>query len=68
MTKHPVFALSDAIVDEYCAHRPMNATMMGVAGHDHRWDDLSPAGAAAYLEQVTRWERRLDAMGAGRSA
>ena len=62
MNQHPVFAWSDALVDEYAAMRPMNATMMGIAGHDHRWDDLSPAGFAAYGEQVSRWERALAAL------
>jgi uncharacterized protein (DUF885 family) len=62
VNQHPVFAWSDALVDEYAAMRPMNATMMGIAGHDHRWDDLSPAGFAAYGEQVSRWERALAAL------
>ncbi|MEZ4392874.1 MAG: DUF885 domain-containing protein [Polyangiales bacterium] len=62
MNRHPVFALSESLVDQYAALRPMNATMMGVAGHDHRWDDLSPAGVAAYAAEVERWEAQLDAL------
>ncbi|MFO0629132.1 MAG: DUF885 domain-containing protein [Polyangiales bacterium] len=62
MNRHPIFALSDALIDEYAALRPINATMMGIAGHDHRWDDLSPAGFAAYGAQVERWTRALDAL------
>lgn len=45
MTTDP-FALSNALVDELAALRPMQATFMGIPGHDHRWDDLSPEGVA----------------------
>lgn len=62
MTKHPVFALSDALIDEFSALRPMMATMMGVPGHDHRWDDLSPAGFATYAAAVEAWAARVDAL------
>ena len=44
---HPVFALSSDFVDEVAALAPTWATYAGVAGVDHRWPDLSPAGHAA---------------------
>ena len=43
---HPVYTLSDSLVDELCALFPDEATYLGVAGHDDRWPDLSPAGTA----------------------
>ena len=42
--RHPVFAKADAWVDALAAARPATATIWGVPGHDHRWDDLSPEG------------------------
>jgi uncharacterized protein (DUF885 family) len=65
------FALADQFVDQLVAERPTLATMLGIAGHDHRWDDLSPQGAdrfadlirghsaalAPYLQHPDRWER-----------
>jgi uncharacterized protein (DUF885 family) len=53
--RHPVFALSDQFVDGYAAHRPIEATVSGIPGHDHAWDDLSPDGhdaLAAWLRDV----------------
>ena len=44
---HPVYELSDALVDELCSLQPDEATYLGVAGHDDRWPDLSPDGNAA---------------------
>ena len=44
--KHPVFALSSELVDAFAAASPIRATFWGVAGHDDRWDDLSPLGDA----------------------
>ena len=42
-----VHAIADRYVDERCALSPLEATYLGVAGHDHEIDDLSPAGVAA---------------------
>lgn len=42
--RHPIFVLSDRIVDDYVALDPMVATYLGVPGHDHEWGDLSPDG------------------------
>lgn len=42
-----IFALSDTAVDELMALDAVDATFMGVTGHDDRWTDLSPDGVAA---------------------
>jgi uncharacterized protein (DUF885 family) len=52
---HPVFALSDRFVDEFAALTPIEATLAGLAGHDHRWGDLGPDGITAR----TAWWRRM---------
>lgn len=59
---HPVFALSSDFVDEVAALAPTWATYAGVAGVDHRWPDLSPAGHAAALGQYRAMVERLDAL------
>jgi uncharacterized protein (DUF885 family) len=56
------FALSDALVDEIAALRPIQATFYGVPGHDHRWDDLSPAGVAHVAERLRHWRERVAAL------
>ncbi len=42
-----IFAVSDAAVDRLAASDPILASEIGVAGHDHRWTDLSPDGVEA---------------------
>lgn len=49
-----VFTLSDRIVDDHAALRPSDATYLGIAGHDHEWDDRSPEGCEAVAD---RWRR-----------
>ncbi len=61
MTNDP-FALSHALVDELAALRPMQATFMGIPGHDHRWDDLSPDGAAHAAATLRSWRDRFAAL------
>jgi len=55
---HPIFALSDALVDEIAALNPPFATIAGVAGYDDEWFDLSPDGhatkLAAYEDMLAR--------------
>lgn len=46
-----IFELSDAATEKVAALDPSLATYEGIAGHEHRWPDLSPAGAAAAREQ-----------------
>lgn len=41
-----MFALASEVVDRAAAIDPIAATYYGVTGHDSRWPDLSPAGAA----------------------
>lgn len=50
-----VFALCHRFVDELAALRPVEATAMGVPGHDHEWGDRSPEGH----DQVASLWRRL---------
>lgn len=57
---HPVFALSSDLVDEVAALAPTFATYSGVAGNDHRWPDLSPAGHQAVLSAYRGMVRRLE--------
>lgn len=42
-----IFEISSDAVDLLMANDPLLATELGVAGHDHTWPDLSPAGHAA---------------------
>ncbi len=56
------FTLSDALIDDYASLRPIAATFMGVTGHDHRWDDLSPEGVARVAARLTSWRERLRAL------
>ncbi len=56
------FTLSDALVDALAALRPVQATFMGIAGHDHRWDDFSPAGVAHTAETLRAWRDRVRAL------
>ena len=39
-----IFSLCDALVEETAALSPVLATMVGVRGYDHLWDDFSTAG------------------------
>jgi len=56
---HPVFALSDRFVDDLAARSPMTATYLGIGGHDHEWDDTTPAGRAAQAEFLRDYRRQL---------
>ena len=53
MSERTIDALCDQHVEEYCRLDPLTATYVGVAGHDDRLPDLSPAGYDA-REQLTR--------------
>lgn len=59
-----IFSLSDRAVDVLAADNPLEATFSGVGGHDHRWPDLSPEGAAASVER----HRQLRAQALGLEA
>jgi len=53
-----IFALCDSLVDETAALSPTLATMAGIRGYDHLWDDFSTAGyehrRAALQDQAAR--------------
>lgn len=61
MTTDP-FSLADALVDDLAALSPSSATFWGVKGHDHRWEDLSPAGSAAAAARLRDWRARVAAL------
>ncbi|MBW3659170.1 MAG: DUF885 domain-containing protein [Actinobacteria bacterium] len=48
--RHPVFDLSDRLVEGFASHRPLTATAFGIDGFDDRLDDRSPGGVAALAE------------------
>ncbi|WP_246210592.1 DUF885 domain-containing protein [Nocardioides piscis] len=52
MTTRTIDALCDQFVEDYAALDPIAATGMGVAGHDDRLTDLSPAGYDARIALV----------------
>ena len=41
------FEISDRFTEQWSDLTPIDATIQGVEGRDHLWDDLSPAGEAA---------------------
>lgn len=51
-----IFALCDALVEETAALSPTLATMVGIRGYDHLWDDFSTAG---YEQQRAALEGQL---------
>ena len=59
---HPVFALSDQLVDELCAIYPDDATYLGVDGFDDRWPDLSPDGTGGALAALREMRGRVEAL------
>ncbi|MCW2832393.1 MAG: hypothetical protein JWN68_346 [Nocardioides sp.] len=52
MTPRSIDALCDQFVDDYTSLDPIAATMVGVAGHDDRLTDFSPAGYDARIALV----------------
>jgi uncharacterized protein (DUF885 family) len=50
----PVDAICDQYVEDHAAHDPLEATYIGVAGHDHELPDLSPDWWDAEDELVRR--------------
>jgi uncharacterized protein (DUF885 family) len=59
---HPVFGLADRFVDGMAAVRPVEATRVGVGGHDHEWGDLGPGGLEAAKRLVRSTGAELAAM------
>ncbi|THV43034.1 DUF885 domain-containing protein [Glycomyces buryatensis] len=53
--------IADKYVEDAIALSPIEATAIGVPGHDHELDDLSPAGAEAHAELNRRAIADLEA-------
>ncbi|MCC6524563.1 MAG: DUF885 domain-containing protein [Polyangiaceae bacterium] len=56
------FTLSDELLETLCELRPVSATLYGVPGHDHLWDDFSPAGAERVATALRDLEQRAAAL------
>lgn len=54
------FELSEALIDDLVAISPMTATSLGLAGSDHLWDDLSPAGHEIRLQMARRYRSAFE--------
>ncbi|WP_199510137.1 DUF885 domain-containing protein [Nucisporomicrobium flavum] len=52
--------LANRYVDEWAPLNPTGATFIGVPGHDHELDDLSPEGFGAQADLVRRTLAELD--------
>lgn len=61
-TDRTPFTLADALVDDLADITPSAGTYWGVKGHDHRWEDLSPEGAATAAARLRRWKERFAAL------
>ena len=61
VTTRTVDALCDQFVEDYAALDPTSATAFGVAGHDDRLTDLSPAGYDARIALVRAAVRAVEA-------
>ena len=63
-TRRPtaVDAVAETYVDAVVAASPIEATHLGIRGHDHELDDLSPDAYAAQSDLARETLRRLDAV------
>ena len=61
-TPETPFSLSDALVDDLAALRPVMATFYGVPGQDHRFDDFSPEGVAHVASRLRAFRDRVAAL------
>jgi len=59
---HEIFDLSSDYLDRLAALRPIGATYLGIQGHDHRWDDLSPEGGAIVRAFIVETQARIAAL------
>ena len=57
-----IWQLSSAAVDEMAALFPVEATYVGIEGHDHRWTDYSPDGIEAGVDYIRSLRRRIEAV------
>lgn len=67
MNEHPIHAFSHDLVETLCVLSPVNATFVGVKGHDHAWDDFGPAGHHARREAYRDLAARLASLPAADS-
>jgi uncharacterized protein (DUF885 family) len=58
----PVFSLADELARAFAEAVPIQATMVGLPGHDHRWGDLGPEGAARTAVLLRDYRARLRAL------
>ncbi len=58
----PVFSLADELVFALAEAAPIQATMVGVPGHDHRFGDLGPAGVSRMAALLAGFRDRLRAL------
>ena len=65
LSAHPIFILSDELTRALAELMPVAATYIGLPGHDHRWEDLSPAGHDQRAAVFSGFRRRLAALDAG---
>jgi uncharacterized protein (DUF885 family) len=56
----PIDAIADSYVTTLAALDPMDATALGIPGHDHEVTDLSPAGHEARTDAARATLRALD--------
>lgn len=54
------FDVSDRLVDDLVKNSPIEATLIGVGGFDHLWDDLSPEGVQEKETLLSRYRREFD--------
>lgn len=60
MQNHPIYQLSNEIVDELASTFPDIATEVGIEGHDDKWTDFSPEGAEDALQTLRRLRSRVE--------
>jgi uncharacterized protein (DUF885 family) len=58
----PAFSLADELVDALAAAAPVQATMVGVPGHDDRFGDLGPDGVEAIAALYRGFQARVRAL------
>ncbi|HSR45273.1 MAG TPA: DUF885 domain-containing protein [Acidimicrobiia bacterium] len=61
-----ILELSDRLVDDIASLSPIAATLMGIPGYDHLWQDFSPEGVQRAADMLRTYEAaalRLDDSG-----
>ncbi len=60
--RHPIFGLSDQLIEELASLFPTSATGVGIKGYDDEWGDLSPRGIDNTQRTLQAWLRRIEAL------